>query len=377
MEHHKRIQKLQQQMTGTISGLLLYSNINQYYYFGEILGGYAFIPSEGEPIFFLQRGTKENAVTIRKVEDIGPWLESKGIKPSCIGLEEDYLSASDYKRIAALFDSTYNVTPWIRAQRSIKTAYELEIIKNAAKAQAQVYTKVPSLYTDGMTDRDFEVAIFSELLKAGHLGLFRCFGLKNEVFIGTTLVGENAAVVSPVDFALGGKGHPSLPIGADGTLIADGKTVMVDNSFNLSGYLTDMTRVYYRGKLPQRAIDAHNVSIEIQDQLSLLGKAGVTGAQLYSKALEIVAKHGLEDCFMGTEFQSKFVGHGVGLEINEPPVLYGRNNSPLEANMVIAIEPKFVITGVGAVGTENTFVVTEKSLEKITLLNEEMINLLA
>jgi Xaa-Pro aminopeptidase len=76
---------------------------------------------------------------------------------------------------------------------------------------------------------------------------------------------------------------------------------------------------------------------------------------------------------MGTAQQAKFVGHGVGLEINEPPVLTSRSNEVLEAGMAIAIEPKFVLPGIGAAGIENTYIVHDDRLEKVTLCEESLI----
>lgn len=74
---------------------------------------------------------------------------------------------------------------------------------------------------------------------------------------------------------------------------------------------------------------------------------------------------------MGTEQQAKFVGHGIGIQINELPVLTPRSKEELLPNMVFALEPKFVIPGVGAVGIENSFLVTETGVEKLTRFNEE------
>jgi len=76
---------------------------------------------------------------------------------------------------------------------------------------------------------------------------------------------------------------------------------------------------------------------------------------------------------MGTKQQAKFIGHGVGLEINEPPVLTARSKEVLEAGMAIALEPKFVLPGIGAVGIENTYIVHDERLEKVTLCEEELV----
>lgn len=82
---------------------------------------------------------------------------------------------------------------------------------------------------------------------------------------------------------------------------------------------------------------------------------------------------GLEAFFMGTNQQAKFVGHGVGLEINEPPVLAPRSREILQSGMAIAIEPKFVLPEIGPVGIENTYIVRNDGLEKITICDESLI----
>ena len=190
------------------------------------------------------------------------------------------------------------------------------------------------------------------------------------------LAGENAGEPSPFDFALGGKGiHASGPLGANGTLLREGTTVMADMSGNYTAYQTDMTRVFSIGKLPDRAYRVHRVALEIQARMERTAKPGVSCAELYRDALAMAGQEGLKDCFMGTHLQAKFVGHGVGLEINELPVLTTRSKDILQPGMTFAFEPKFVLAGIGAVGIENTFLVTDSGVEKMTLLDENIIEL--
>ena len=68
----------------------------------------------------------------------------------------------------------------------------------------------------------------------------------------------------------------------------------------------------------------------------------------------------------------KFIGHGVGIQLNEIPVIMERNRGLLAENMTLAIEPKFVLPGIGAVGVENTYIVTPDGLENITPLDEDI-----
>ena len=102
---------------------------------------------------------------------------------------------------------------------------------------------------------------------------------------------------------------------------------------------------------------------------------GTSCADLYNESLRIVEEAGAGPYFMGTELQAQFVGHGLGLQINELPVLMGRSKDRLQPGMVIAFEPKFVLPHIGAVGIENTYLVTETGIENLTPAPEVIIDL--
>lgn len=192
--------------------------------------------------------------------------------------------------------------------------------------------------------------------------------------MGTVLAGDNGGAVSPYDFALGGAGlHPSLPVGQSGVVLREGMSVMVDIAGNFYGYLTDCSRVFSVGRLAQRALDAHQVSINIQHAVAAAGRPGVRCEDLYALALKLAGEAGLAECFMGLEQKAKFIGHGTGLVINEQPVLGARSKDVLEEGMCIALEPKFVIPGTGAVGVEDTYVVTAAGMENLTACDPSVV----
>jgi Xaa-Pro aminopeptidase len=227
-----------------------------------------------------------------------------------------------------------------------------------------------------MTDLELQIEIERQMRKNGSLGLFRTFGSNMDIHMGSVLAGENAEAASPFDFALGGAGQDaSLPIGANGTVLKDGTAVMVDMAGNYTPYVTDMTRVFAVGKLTDSAYRAHQVSLSIQNDIETTAKPGTGCADWYRLALKTAEKENLSSLFMGNKQQAKFVGHGIGLQINELPVLTPRSKEELRPGMVFALEPKFVIPGVGAVGIENSFAVTETGLEKLTVFEEEIIQL--
>ena len=376
----RRIQQAMRQEEA--DGCLLTMNMNLYYVSGQVFNGYFYLPAEGRPYWFVKRLTvpETNQVhVIRKPEQMPELFRDLNLAmPRKLLLEEDELSYNECIRLQHVFraEATGNASALIRHIRMIKTPWEIEQMRISARRHEAVYREIPACYRPGMRDVELQIEIEKRMRMHGSLGYFRAFGSNMDIFMGSLLAGENAGEPSPFDFALGGKGiHASGPLGANGTLLREGTTVMADMSGNYTAYQTDMTRVFSIGKLPDRAYRVHRVALEIQARMERTAKPGVSCAELYRDALAMAGQEGLKDCFMGTHLQAKFVGHGVGLEINELPVLTTRSKDILQPGMTFAFEPKFVLAGIGAVGIENTFLVTDSGVEKITLLDENIIEL--
>lgn len=365
-----------------IDAALITCNVNLLYTCGRIISGYLYLPADGEPWFFVKRPNNlkgEHIHYIRKPEQIVEILTEKGaILPKTVMLEGDELSFTEYSRLTSVFSfaGCVNGTPLIRQARSIKTDAEMEMFRQAGAAHSRAYQQIPSIYRAGMDDRRFSIEIERLMRLEGCLGLFRVFGQSMEIFMGSVLAGNNAENPSPYDFALGGEGlSPALPGGLNGTILKEGNTVMVDLGGNFNGYMCDMSRVFSIGKLPEEAYRAHQVSLDIQDKITSMAKPGAVCEELYNTAIDMVTRAGYQDCFMGTKQKAKFIGHGIGLEINEFPVLAPRIKQELAPGMVFALEPKIVLPGIGPVGIENSWIVNENGVEKITLCSDQIIEL--
>ncbi len=376
----QRLQSAMQSMN--IEGCILTTAVNVFYMTGMVYNGYYYLPIEGQPVHFVKRPEDvsfDNTIYIRKPEQITDELKNLGRSiPQSVLIETDVISFGECSRLLNTFGlkEAANASTLMRKVRSVKTEFELEQVRLCARKHEAVYKMIPSVYKDGMTDIEFQIEIERLMRLHGSLGLFRSYGENMDIYMGSLLTGENAEAPSPFDFALGGAGtSPILPLGASGQKIKKGNTIMVDMAGNYTPWMTDMTRVFSVGKTLDLAYRAHQVSIEISNKVMDIAKPGVSCAELYNIAMEAVVKNNLEPYFMGTKQQAKFVGHGVGLEINEPPVLTPRSKELLEPNIVFALEPKFVIPEVGAVGIENTYLVTQDGLEKLTILEEEIIEL--
>ncbi len=361
---------------------LLSIDVNLYYTTGRIYSGYFYLPVEGKPWFFVKRPNGlqgEQLEYIRKPEQITEIFAAHGIPmPEKLLLEADELTYNDYIRLLTIFQpkETGNATALMRTVREIKTPWEIEQFRISAKKHAQTYAEIVECYQPGMTDLQFQFEIERRMRLNGSMGLFRAFGANMDIFMGSLLTGDNAEAPSPFDFALGGNGiNTACPLGADGTLLKEGTAVMVDMAGNYTPYITDMTRVFSVGKLPEKAYHAHQTALTIQEEVVNAARPGVVCSELYNIAARIAEKEGLAGNFMGTKQQAKFVGHGIGIQINELPVLTPRSKEVLHPNMVFALEPKFVLPGIGAVGIENSFIVTETGLEKLTIFEENIIDL--
>ncbi|MDR3093334.1 MAG: Xaa-Pro peptidase family protein [Bacteroidales bacterium] len=382
-EQDIHIEKIRIQMEAAgADACLITSNANLFYAVGQVVMGYLYISRQHEPLLFVRRPvglSGERVIYVRKPEEIAEILTKRGLPhPATLMLEGDSITHSEWLRYENIFPDSkpINGTTAIRKARSVKTAREIELFRQSGKIHAEVYRHIPQLYRSGMTDVELSIEIERAMRLGGSYGIFRVFGQSMEIFVGSLLAGDNAAAPSPYDFGLGGQGqHPSLPVGANGTLLREGMAVMVDMGGNFTGYMTDMTRTFSIGKLPDKACFAHQTALEIQNEAVRMARPGAVCEDIWQRALDIAAERGLKDCFMGISQQAKFVGHGVGIEINELPVLGARSQMTLETGMMLAVEPKFVIEGVGAVGIENTFVVTEAGSEKITMLDDGIIDL--
>lgn len=365
--------------TAGADGCLLSSGVNLYYTTGTIFSGYAYFPAEGEPHFFIKRPSGlpgERIHPIRKPEQMPECFAEAGLKlPRKLFLEADELPYNEYVRLHALFHpaETGNATALMRTLRAVKTPWEIDQIRRSARAHEATYREIPACYRPRITDLELQFEIERHMRRNGSFGLFRAFGSNMDIFMGSILAGENAETPSAFDFALGGAGmHPSVPLGANGTVLKAGMSVMIDMAGNYTAYMTDMTRVFSVGRLSGEAYRAHRVALDIQQEIQDTAAPGTPCAELYRLAAERAEKAGLSSCFMGTKQQAKFVGHGVGIQINELPVLAPRSKETLQPGMVFALEPKFVIPGTGAVGIENTFLVTDRGLEKITRSDESI-----
>lgn len=385
-EQQLRLEALRKAMASAgIPAALICSNANLFYLTGRVYRGYLYVAAGSPDVHYLVR--RPNHLAGRGVHFIAKPAEIPGVLaeagvalPGEVALELGAVTYDDAVRLAKAIGMSApagDISPLLRACRAVKTDEEQAQLRISGQKQTLVYRRIPHYYREGMSDIEFQIEIERASRLEGCLGQFRVAGTEMEIFMGNVLTGENADTPSPYDFAMGGAGlSPSLPAGADGTLIKPGNTVMVDVNGNYTGYMTDMTRMFVDGEAPEKAVRANALSVDICNELAGMMAPGTPAADLYRRALEMARLAGMEEYFMGHRSHAGFVGHGVGIEINELPVIAPRSRDILAAGNVIALEPKFVIPGIGAVGIENTYIVRAGAPgEKITNAPESIVSL--
>jgi len=234
---------------------------------------------------------------------------------------------------------------------------------------------VPALLSEGINEVELASELYSLMVREGHQGIIR-FGMFNEMVLGQIGFGTSSISPTCVNTPGGIYGlHPSVPLmGCRERKLKKGDLVIVDIGCGYKGYHTDKTQTYMFGKaIPEDAIRQHYQCVEIQDQMAASLKPGAIPSAIYNSVMDGMSPEFSKN-FMGFGDNTvNFLGHGIGLWIDETPVIAQGFDEPLQEGMVFALEPKKGIRDVGLVGIENTFVVTPQGGRSITGKNRGLI----
>jgi len=370
-----------------INAALITQSTDLFYFSGIFQNAHLFIPSDGEPVLFVYRDYKRarEASPLKYVERLEnlkklPLLLIKyGYSGGTLGFELDVLPAAMYLRYQKLFKDCnldcviVDCSGIIRKIRAIKSPYEIEIIKEVAEMMSAAFKEIPHFLEVGKSEVELAGRFEAILRGKGHQGLIRVRGFNQDFFYGHFLAGANGSMASYFDGPVGGPGlNPAFPFGTGKKILQRNEPVLVDYVGAKEGYLVDMTRIFVVGELPAKLVKAYELALQIQEMVVEKAGPGMICSELYEMAKEVARKAGLAEYFMGYLDHVSFVGHGVGLELNELPVLARGVKDELREGMIFALEPKFIFPGEGAVGIENTFLVKSEGIEKITIFDESI-----
>ena len=376
-EIERRLTAFQQALrAAAIDCALLIEASDLVYLTGVMDDAHLLVPADGEPILLVRRSL-ERVQADSPLEDVRPFRSFKELPPLLtelgarrIGLELDVLPAARYLRYRDLLPDAelVDVSDVLAGVRAVKSTWELTMIGKAAEQVAAAFVAAPALVAEQPTDRAIQIELEHLMRQAGHQGPLRFRGLNGQMFYGAVLAGPDGAIAPWADTPLGGPG-PSAAVGKgpSGWEIRDGDAVTVDLVGGWEGYLADATRTFFRGTPNPQLAEALAVCESILAALEELMVPGTPAEQLYLRGLELATEAGFGDHWMGHgPGRVRFVGHGVGLEINERPFLAQGFTDPLAFGNVIAVEPKLVFPGLGAVGVENTYAVDRDGPIRLT-----------
>jgi len=356
---------------------VVFSKINLYYFTGTMQEGMLLIPRDADAVFWVRR-SHERAINeslfpvIKPMDSFRDAAASLGIIPSVAHIETEVIPFAFLQRFQKHFPvrEILPVDAQMAYVRSVKSNYELSLMRKSGEShRITLEERVPGLLLEGMSEVDLAGSLYAQMLQEGHHGVARFGMFDTEIAIGHIAFGESSLYPTSFNGPGGNYGmSPAVPlIGNRERKLKKGDLIFIDIGFGVEGYHTDKTLTYIFGKEPDAHIlREHNICLDIQYRLAEQLKPGAIPSAIYENVMSSLPP-GFQKNFMGYgNRQVKFLGHGIGLVIDETPVIAKGFDSPLEENMVIALEPKKGIEHFGMVGIENTFIVTPAGGQCIT-----------
>ncbi len=377
-EIEARIEKFREEMEREgIHFSIILQNVDLFYFTGTLQKGVLVISVDKDPVFFVQKGlvravheTPLAITPIRKDKDVKDVLTDRGILKGKGGMELDVLPVLVFERWKSIlgYDRLMDISPFIKDLRLVKSAFEIKQVKKSGEIISHVFEKAKSVIKEGMREVDIAAILESEGRMHGHQGFLRMRGLNQEMMNIYITHGFSGTVVSGFDVPISGAGVThAIAQGPSVNKVQRNIPLLIDYGGGYNGYITDETRAFVVGELKEIFIRAHEVAREIIEETMSFAKEGVNAPEIFRKALYRAKREKLEEYFMGYgEGKVGFIGHGLGLEINELPVITPRHDVVLKEGMVFALEPKFIFPNEGAIGIEVDFIVRQNYLERVT-----------
>jgi len=353
-----------------LDGVLLVQRADTLYYSGTAQNIHLYIPSVGRPLVMAYRDvgraqdeTAWEVLPLLGISKIPGFIQgSKLPLPTVLGLELDVLPVNQYERYRKVFPEVHfiDVSPLVRLQRATKSEWELARLAETAQIFPKLLDYAQGILRPGLTEIEFEALLEQKARFLGHEGLIRTRGFGAELHFGVLFSGPRAALPGYFDgFACGQGASIAMPMGASKAVIQEGEPIVLDFGIVVNGYQIDQTRIMALGYLSPELLAAHETALEIEERLRKALIPGRIAGEIYEEIIAWVRDNTpYEQNFMGFGHgRVSFVGHGIGIELDELPTISRGSKEVLVSGMVVAIEPKFVFPGIGSVGIEDTSVV--------------------
>ncbi len=386
-EYRERTDRLQAVLKAKGIDLAIISqNSDIYYYTGSAQPLYFVLPASGQGFLLARKAIAqiESETRCFKLEFFNNTKDLTAIigryqldQAKRIGFTLETISYASVERLQRLFpDAEVVDLSWdIRSLRMVKSEAEIGFQAKAGEIMARLPEVIKAEFRPGMSELDLSAVIEKFMRENGHAGIVSCRREGIQIGLGVCSAGINSLAGTKFDGVCTGKGtSPAVPYGAANEPIPKGAPVTLDYAFNLEGYHIDQTRMFCWGEPSEQFQKAYQAMVKIEAEILELMKPGMTWESAYRRAVQMAEEFGYGEEFMGIGPEKvRFVGHGIGLELDEPPFIAAKMEQRLEENMVVAVEPKVALAGVGVIGIEDTVVVKREGCRFLTPCSREII----
>lgn len=390
-EIHRRVRALQDRLASAEPPLdvaVILEHVDLYYLSGTVQTAHLLVPVHGTPRL-LVRKVLERAREDSPLEDIRSMTSLRqltdalrelcGPPPWRIGMELDVIPVLAHRRYRELLgDGTeiHDVSGSLLELRSVKSDWEIEQIRDAARINERIYRELSEFLSADLSSYELQAILDCRARTAGHVGLVRMRGFNVNGLIGVVASGASGAMPGHSEFPIGGLGpHPVLAHGGDLAKLERDTPIVFDYLASVTGYHHDQTRMAVIGRFPPEAERIYEGMREILRAVEAGLRPGRSAATIYAEALDHAGRLGLADGFMGLPRHAvRFVGHSIGLEVNEMPVLARKFDRPIEVGNVFAVEPKFTHPRLGVIGLENTYAIRQDGCENLGSTPEDVVS---
>lgn len=265
-----------------------------------------------------------------------------------IGFEADLVDFSAYSRLKDALPLGFSLVPLGRAidqLRMIKSPAEIETIRRSVELNSEAFSRTLRRVKPGTRENEIAAELEFQM---------RALGAEKPSFDTIVAVGDRSALPH------------SIPTSRR---LAESELLLIDMGASLDGYASDMTRMAYAGTPPRRIREMYAAVLEAQLAAIDAVRPGVPAAKVDAAARKVLKKHKLEREFVHS------TGHGLGLEIHEPPRIGRKEKTRLAPGMAITIEPGAYIAGLGGIRIEDTVIVNASGCEILTPTPKELVTL--
>ncbi|HPQ70416.1 MAG TPA: Xaa-Pro peptidase family protein [bacterium] len=370
-EIHARIARLQTALAQAQLPLAVVTHRTDLYYLtGTMQDAFLLARADAEPILpvrkaFSRARAESPLADVRPSRGFKTLVETLrelcGDQPLTVGIDLDVLPAATYLKLAeALPAVTWRDSSMIlRTLRAVKSPWEIARIEEAAAMVGLAYQAALENLRPGITELELTTLVEATFRRAGHSGIIRLRRPGLELVVAHIAAGVSAATPVAFDGPVGSEGlHPASGGGPGRRAVERGVPVMFDLLGNSRGYTADIARIFCVGEPPDELKRANDFCREALRRIETMLVPGTPWGAVYEEVDRWAKQTGEPTGFMGyAENRVKFFGHGVGLEVDELPILARGFAQPLEAGHVLAVEPKAFYPHLGPAGLENTYVI--------------------